>query len=65
MTLTARQREIILTVGREGSGRAAAKALGLSPQTIKNELLTIRRKLNVRSTTAALYLVMHESEVAA
>ena len=44
---------------KHGSTRAAAVALGLSEQTVKNHLASIRSKLGVRKTIQAAYL-LHE-----
>jgi DNA-binding CsgD family transcriptional regulator len=42
---------------RAGSTKAAAVALGLHPQTVKNHLASIRSKLGVKSTVQAAFLL--------
>jgi DNA-binding NarL/FixJ family response regulator len=48
---------------KTGSARAAAAALGLAEQTVKNHLASIRSKLGVRKTIQAAY-ILHDRLVA-
>ena len=60
MTLTPRQREVLLTVARADSQQAAAAELGIALSTLKNTLATIRKKTGTYTTLSALYLVLGE-----
>lgn len=48
---------------KTGSVQAAAKALGLHEQTVKNHLASVRSKLGVRKTIQAAY-ILHDRLVA-
>ena len=58
--LTDYQRFVLLTVSRCDGQQQAADDLGIALSTLKDTLLTVRRKLGVRTTAAALYLVLRE-----
>jgi DNA-binding NarL/FixJ family response regulator len=59
--LSAREREVIQHVAGGMSNREIAKALNLSPHTVKNYLFRIFDKLGVSSRTELLYLTMAQS----
>lgn len=48
---------------KTGSARAAAAVLGLSEQTVKNHLASVRSKLGVHKTIQAAFL-LHDKLVA-
>jgi DNA-binding CsgD family transcriptional regulator len=53
--LTAREREVLDHVTRpHGSRAVAARALGISPHTVRNHLVSIYAKLDVNSPGQAL-----------
>lgn len=58
--LTARELEVLALVGEGQSNRAIADALGLRPQTIKNHLSSVLKKLSVRSRTQAVLTAVRE-----
>lgn len=49
-TLTHREIEVFRATVYYGTDRAAAAVLGISPETVKNVLTNIRRKLNITNT---------------
>jgi len=59
--LSARERQVIQYVAGGMTNREIAKALDLSPHTIKNYLFRIFDKLGVSSRTELLYLTMNKS----
>jgi len=59
--LSAREREVIQYLAGGMTNREIAKALGLSPHTVKNYLFRIFDKLGVSSRTELLYLTMNNS----
>ncbi|MGA9932141.1 MAG: response regulator transcription factor, partial [Terriglobales bacterium] len=59
--LSARERQVIQHVAGGMSNREIAKALELSPHTVKNYLFRIFDKLGVSSRTELLYLTMNNS----
>jgi len=61
--LSAREREVIQNVAGGMTNREIAKALHLSPHTIKNYLFRIFDKLGVSSRTELLYLTMNNSQI--
>jgi len=60
--LSARERQVIQYVAGGMTNRDIAKALHLSPHTIKNYLFRIFDKLGVSSRTELLYLTMNNSQ---
>ena len=54
--LSAREREIILLVGRGLSNKAVARELGLTPGTVKTHVHSIFVKLGERSRTGLVVL---------
>ncbi len=60
--LSAREREVIQYVAGGMTNREIAKALHLSPHTVKNYLFRIFDKLGVSSRTELLYLTMNNSQ---
>lgn len=54
---TPREQEVLEAVGRCGSVKAAAIALGLSHWTVKNHMAELRGRLGVGSTIEAAYVV--------
>lgn len=63
--LTDRQREFLLLYARTGSRDVVAEELGISPKSVTNRLSTIRRRLNVKTTVQAIYVVMGGDDAAA
>jgi DNA-binding NarL/FixJ family response regulator len=61
--LSARERQVIQYVAGGMTNRDIAKALHLSPHTIKNYLFRIFDKLGVSSRTELLYLTMNNSQL--
>ena len=61
--LSARERQVIQYVAGGMTNREIAKALHLSPHTIKNYLFRIFDKLGVSSRTELLYLTMNNSQL--
>ncbi len=59
--LSARERQVIQHVAGGMSNREIAKALSLSPHTVKNYLFRIFDKLGVSSRTELLYLTVKQS----
>ncbi|WP_280188505.1 response regulator transcription factor [Delftia sp. PS-11] len=53
--LTPRESDVLRELARQYSTKQIAKALGLSPETVKHHLKRIFAKLGVRSREAALY----------
>ncbi len=60
--LSARERQVIQHVAGGMSNREIAKALELSPHTVKNYLFRIFDKLGVSSRTELLYLTMNNAQ---
>jgi len=60
LELTERQLQILRLLRDGLSYEEAGKALGLSPQTIRNHTVAIRRKLKVRNTAGAIALALRE-----
>jgi DNA-binding NarL/FixJ family response regulator len=60
--LSARERQVIQHVAGGLSNREIARALDLSPHTVKNYLFRIFDKLGVSSRTELLYLTMNNSQ---
>jgi len=60
--LSARERQVIQHVAGGMSNREIARALDLSPHTVKNYLFRIFDKLGVSSRTELLYLTMNNSQ---
>jgi DNA-binding NarL/FixJ family response regulator len=60
--LSARERQVIQHVAGGLSNREIARALNLSPHTVKNYLFRIFDKLGVSSRTELLYLTMNHSQ---
>lgn len=54
--LTRRQREILRAYAKTGSRKLAADQLGISEDTVKHTLATIRSKLQVDTTAQAVYV---------
>jgi two-component system, NarL family, response regulator DegU len=63
--LSARERQVIQHVAGGMSNREIARALNLSPHTVKNYLFRIFDKLGVSSRTELLYLTMAQSQAVA
>ena len=62
-TLTPREHQIVALVVEGRSNREIATRLGLSPQTVKNQLSVILDKLGVTSRVQlAVYAVRHHLE---
>jgi len=62
-TLTQREHQIVALVVEGRSNREIATRLGLSPQTVKNQLSVILDKLGVTSRVQlAVYAVRHHLE---
>jgi two-component system, NarL family, response regulator DevR len=60
-TLTQREYQIVALVAGGNSNREIAKRLGLSPQTVKNQLSVILDKLGLTSRVQlAVYAVRHD-----
>jgi DNA-binding NarL/FixJ family response regulator len=57
--LSARERQVVEYLAAGMTNREIAKALGLSPHTVKNYLFRIFDKLGVSSRTELLYLTMN------
>lgn len=53
--LTDRQWEVLRTYIDAGTAKRTGDRLGLSEQTVKNTLLTIRKKAGTRNTLQAVY----------
>lgn len=60
--ITERQKQILLAYAQTGSAKAAAEQLGLAKPTVTVHLANIRRRLNVPTTTQALFIVLTGSE---
>ena len=58
--LTSRELEVLALVGEGRSNRQIADDLGLRPQTIKNHLSSVLKKLSVRSRTQAVLTAVRE-----
>ncbi len=56
-TPTEREIEVLRAYVMHGSTRAAGAALGISEQTVKNHLATIRHRLEVTTTLDALLVL--------
>ena len=56
--LSDREREVVLTLAQSTSVSAVAGKLGISPNTARNHLKSVYRKLNVNSQTELLSLVL-------
>lgn len=54
--LSPREREILRLMPTAGSNQRLANELGISPQTVKNHLASIHRKLGVATTGQAVVL---------
>jgi DNA-binding CsgD family transcriptional regulator len=52
--LTGREVEILSLVAKGNSGAAIAAQLGLAPNTVAQHLVSVRRKLGVATTAAAV-----------
>jgi len=57
---TDRELEVLATVARTGSVRAAAASLRVSPDAVKRMLHSTRRVLGARSTTHAVALIWRD-----
>jgi ATP/maltotriose-dependent transcriptional regulator MalT len=55
--ITEREFEVVMTVARTGSNRAAAQQLGVTLQTIKNTLHKVYDKLDVAGLGQAVYVL--------
>jgi ATP/maltotriose-dependent transcriptional regulator MalT len=53
--LSARERAVLLLIGRGFSNKAIARELGIAPETVKSHAKRIFWKLTVRSRTEAVY----------
>lgn len=62
--LTKRESEVLLAYVREGTAREAAVELGISEQTVKNYLYTMRRLYGFRSTTLMILAMADDLKVA-
>lgn len=60
---TERELEVLLThVVQGGTIEETAHRMGLSPQTVKNVLAKVRRKLDARSTAQAYHRAMQNGK---
>ena len=55
--VTARQVEVLAAIVASGSHKEAAFALGISPNTVRNHLVTMRDQLGVSTTAQAIYVL--------
>jgi DNA-binding CsgD family transcriptional regulator len=53
--LTERELEVVETLIDEGTGKGVAVKLGISEQTVKNHLMSVREKTETDTTLQALY----------
>lgn len=56
--LSPRQREILEHLAQGKDNKTIARAMGISPKTVKNQLTTVFRRLNVESRTQAAILAI-------
>lgn len=54
-SLTEREREILVIIGHGSTNKAVARALEISPETVKSHVKHIFLKLTVRSRTEAVF----------
>lgn len=54
--LTPAERRALDAVGRHGTVKAAANALGRSPRTVDQQLRSARERLGVTTTVGAVYV---------
>jgi DNA-binding CsgD family transcriptional regulator len=62
--LTDHEMDVLMTYAQVGTYRLTAEKFGVSRFTIRNELATIRQKLDVETSIQALWLVTTGEEAA-
>lgn len=58
--LTDRQRQVLEEYISAGTTHEVAARLGISNQTVKNTLATVRRKTSAKNTLQAVYKIMKD-----
>ena len=61
-TLTARERQVLDSMAREGSAKGMGEALGLSHETVRVHMKKIYQKLHVKSKSEALAVLAQETQ---
>lgn len=54
LTLTGRQRELVTLVAREMSNEEIARALGISPQTVKNHMTLLMARVGCQTRVGVI-----------
>ena len=54
---TARELEVLVAFCTEQGTKGAARRLGIAPRTVVNHLVALRKRLGVKTTVAAVYLL--------
>jgi DNA-binding CsgD family transcriptional regulator len=62
--LTARQREVLWAFGETGSYKITGARCGITRQTVKATLVTIRSKLDVETSVQAVLIVFGPGAIA-
>ena len=60
-SLSPRQREILQHLAQGKDNKTIARAMRITPKTVKNQLTVVFRRLNVESRTQAAILVIRQS----
>jgi DNA-binding NarL/FixJ family response regulator len=55
LSVSPREREVLVAFARGATNRAAARSLGLSPHTVKQHASSVYRKLGVRNRAEAVH----------